>query len=310
MASFELSIIVCTYNRAYMLKSLLDDLARQDAGWTHAELVVVDNNSRDDTAAVVAQAKRELDVPVRYVFEGRQGLSHARNAGWKAAEGRYAAFLDDDCRLPEGWLRTALRIVSEIEPDLAGGPYRAAFTQPPPDWFKAEYGSHEPDQSRGPLEPQHYLSGGNLIVARKLLQERGGFDTELGMAGSRISYGEEIEILRSVRRRDASIIHYEPELWVWHLVRPEKFKWSWQIRQRWADGRAWVALTGDEQSTIGTFDLVVELARWAIRSALTVGATFTRDRQQYPFVRQYIYEDVLDRVRRLAVLIERWRRTS
>ena len=67
------------------------------------EVVVVDNNSTDDTRAVAASFGDKL--PLKYVLETKKGVAAARNAGIKASTGGILAFTDDDCVADKDWLR-------------------------------------------------------------------------------------------------------------------------------------------------------------------------------------------------------------
>ena len=100
------SVVVPTFNRDPLLVPTLDDLLAQRADVAH-EVIVVDNNSTDGTSARVHSYAARTGGHVRYVFEGRQGLSVARNAGIGAARGEIIAFLDDDVRVHPGWLHTS-----------------------------------------------------------------------------------------------------------------------------------------------------------------------------------------------------------
>ena len=84
-----ISVIVCSYNRSDSLRQTLASLAGQSRPAGHSwELIVVDNNSTDDTAELVKTFAAASGLDVRYVLEESQGLSHARNAGIRAARGR------------------------------------------------------------------------------------------------------------------------------------------------------------------------------------------------------------------------------
>ncbi len=103
----NLSVILCTYNRATLLEKALRSLEqiRQPAGLAW-ELVLVDNNSSDDTKAVVDAAIRRGTLPCRYVFEPRQGKSNALNTGIAQAKADVLAFTDDDANrstTPSAW---------------------------------------------------------------------------------------------------------------------------------------------------------------------------------------------------------------
>src|SRR5688572_5191632 len=82
--SFDVSLIICTRNRASALRECLDKIAaiKSQLRW---ELVVVDNNSSDNTADVIREFAAQAPMPVRYALETRQGLGVARNCGWKHA---------------------------------------------------------------------------------------------------------------------------------------------------------------------------------------------------------------------------------
>src|SRR5438128_1394037 len=90
-AHCRVSVVLCTYNRAVRLKAALDALLAQDTSLDY-EVIVVDNNSSDDTASMVREVVGRRDDCVRYVFEGRQGLSHARNRGIDEARADIIAF--------------------------------------------------------------------------------------------------------------------------------------------------------------------------------------------------------------------------
>lgn len=96
MAQPQLSVIVCTYNRASFLPACLGSL--RAAGVKQLEIVVVDDGSTDETKSVIDT----LNGPdLRYVYQTNKGLSTARNTGIEAASGRYIAYLDsDDLWLP------------------------------------------------------------------------------------------------------------------------------------------------------------------------------------------------------------------
>jgi len=81
-----LSVIICTYNRAELLKNVLQDVCEQTLADSEFEVIVVDNHSTDQTRAV-AESFSQRYPNIRYCFEAQQGLSHARNRGWREARG-------------------------------------------------------------------------------------------------------------------------------------------------------------------------------------------------------------------------------
>jgi GT2 family glycosyltransferase len=75
--------------------------APSDVAW---ELIIVDNNSADQTKKVIDETRQKQNLPLRYIFEAKKGVSHARNAGIEAAKGEILAFTDDDCIVHGDWL--------------------------------------------------------------------------------------------------------------------------------------------------------------------------------------------------------------
>ncbi len=101
----DVSVVVCTYNRAEMLCAALESLAKLDTdGEFTYEVVVVDNASTDATGAVIAAAMKRSAVTVRGVVETMRGIAYARNRGIHEAHGQWVAFFDDDQLADAAWL--------------------------------------------------------------------------------------------------------------------------------------------------------------------------------------------------------------
>jgi glycosyltransferase involved in cell wall biosynthesis len=91
--SGKVCVIIPTFNRAYCLPATLESLQRQTyANW---EALVIDDGSTDGTAALLDQMASR-DPRIKYHFQGNRGVSAARNAGLRLADGDYVGFLDSD----------------------------------------------------------------------------------------------------------------------------------------------------------------------------------------------------------------------
>lgn len=192
MSAARVSIVICTRDRAESLRgtlaSLKDCLVPPDLA---AELVVVDNASRDDATAATVRGAGLTHLPVRCVREETPGLSHARNAGLRAGTGDIFLFTDDDVRVPPRWVEGMCRpIVAGAADAVAGG---VAF---PPEQARAL--AREPLRSRqswfasseyvDPARPDR-LVGANMAFHRRVPAAVGGFDPALG-AGAAGFYEE------------------------------------------------------------------------------------------------------------------------
>jgi glycosyltransferase involved in cell wall biosynthesis len=132
----DVSVVLSTFNRAAVLAPALDALLEQ-SGCVLFETVVVDNNSTDATRDIV-RARLGRSPRLRYVFEPRQGLPHARNAGIRAALAPIVAFTDDDVRVGPTWVATIKRVFDENpDVDAIGGRVVPTWPGPLPPWFTA-----------------------------------------------------------------------------------------------------------------------------------------------------------------------------
>jgi glycosyltransferase involved in cell wall biosynthesis len=307
--SIEISVVICTYNRADLLSVALESVCQQILAPDRYEIIVVDNASTDNTAEVVQACQENYpNHSIRSYYETKQGLSHARNRGWQEARGEYVAYIDDDCKVPEQWLTEAVDIIQSVSPTMLGGPYYAFYNSPKPIWFKDEYGSHIIAGHAGELTPDQYLCGGNLFIRKDLLQAIEGFNSFLGMAGKSIAYGEETALIRWVRRNQPqAMLYYSPALYVYHLVRETKWNFSWLIRQRFAQGRYGYLAFSDNQHTISIRHVLGFLGIFfIILYECTIGVLF-RNRRKYPDYHNFLYERAFQKIAILGKLYERIR---
>ena len=135
----EVSVVIPTYNRSALLRNAVDSVLAQD---THVpfEIVIVDNNSQDDTAAVVRSLMDAHRGRLRYVVEREQGNAHARNRGVESAAAGIIAFIDDDVTVASNWL-TSLKQALDSRQDLSfvGGKVLPQWNGAPPSWVTPEH---------------------------------------------------------------------------------------------------------------------------------------------------------------------------
>lgn len=302
------SVCLYTRNRARLLIQALESVCVQTLPPEQYEVIVVDNGSTDDTRSVVEGFTGRIHN-LRYFYEARAGSGRARNRGWQEAIGEVAAFIDDDGKAPANWLRVAAQVFTDYAPDLFGGPIQPFYQTSKPKWFKDQYGVLSTGgAARWLVSQDEYLYGSNLFVRRGVLLALGGFDERLGMKGSRIGYGEETVLIRSARHLSPAIrIYYEPELVAYHLVRPEKMRFVWQLRHRFAQGRDGYHIFNDGTQRMTARHAMGLMAVPVVIALESTLGVLVRDRQAYPYVQNYYYERVLQRVATMGKLYERLR---
>lgn len=202
----DLTVAICTRNRSAMLGNALDSLCRMNLpsgiSW---ELIVVDNNSTDDTGRVIDKYKDAL--PIRHEFEQTPGLSRARNRAIDSAQGSYIIWTDDDVLVDSEWL-VAYAEAFRRHPDAAvfGGKVIPRLDEPVPAWLKETwplvagafaYVDFGNDPIPITLKPRRLPFGANFAV-RTLEQRRFRYDIALGLAPGKTLLGEEVTVIKSI----------------------------------------------------------------------------------------------------------------
>jgi len=232
-----ISVVICTYNRQEMLKGCLKSLFEQDCDLSKFEVIVIDNNSTDETH-MVAQLY-ETHSNFRYVLETKQGLGYARNRGLTEAQGQYVAYIDDDVQLPPGCLRVVLELITTTQPSphCLGGPILPFYTTPKPDWFKDKYEIRMLGEDLRYLKRGQSFIGAFMIWMKKALEEMGGFNVDLGVKGDYLAVGEDTAAFHKMwLLNEKPQFLFSPRLMVYHWVPKEQMKVVYRLKRNFAEG--------------------------------------------------------------------------
>lgn len=236
----SITVVLCTFNRSESLQKTLDSLANQilpeGVPW---EVIVVDNNSKDSTRAVVDAQSHKYPNRVRYVFESEQGLSRARNTGIRQARGEIIAFIDDDVIADPMWLQNLTASFKEEAWSGSGGRILPPCDFRPPDWLTlggamdlgGALALFDLGDRPGELERPPY--GTNMAFRKKMFQKYGMFRVELGRCGTSLLSGEDIDFGRRVML-SGECLRYEPSAVVYHPVSIERLSKRY-FRAWWFD---------------------------------------------------------------------------
>jgi glycosyltransferase involved in cell wall biosynthesis len=224
-----LSVVITTYNRCDKLRLALDGLGKQSIDKDKFEVWVVDNNSSDDTVGTVRDFQDKLDL--HYHLETQQGLGHARDAGFRKAQGEYVAFLDDDAIPTEDWLQALYENILAHEPDCLCGPIFPYYSSDRPRWFKDEYEirSLGDDWHIVPEGTTH--SGSNMTWKRSILFDLGGFNVSLGVSGDRFIPGEDSDLFYRYWRAKKGSVVYDPKIKVLHWTPAYKMRVAYILKR-------------------------------------------------------------------------------
>ncbi|MEO7099854.1 MAG: glycosyltransferase family A protein [Luteolibacter sp.] len=179
----DASIIIVTRNRAEDLKHTLQAMRHVVVPeGLKAEILVVDNGSSDETAAVVKSCEPG-NIPVRYTIEPRPGQTHGRNRGLAETHGQMILFTDDDVRPPPDWLSGMCEPLAEGKADAASGGVRLAPTLQRP-WMTSMHRSWLAATDWITKGAPQSMVGANMAFSREVLNKVPGFDSELGPGAS------------------------------------------------------------------------------------------------------------------------------
>jgi GT2 family glycosyltransferase len=222
-ATADVAVLIATYNRATLLGDTLDVLARVDPpDGLRWEVVVIDNNSKDDTRDVVHSRQAAYPVPLRYLFESRQGRSAALNAAHAATSAPLLLYTDDDVHVARGWLREGAAALRDGW-SYVGGPVSPMWEAPRPAWLHPSLHGTIAILDYGPEafvfeERRRVPLGANMGMRRELLQQIGGFREDLGRSNGRKILGQEVPELLSRARGAGARGRYLPGMHVDHHV--------------------------------------------------------------------------------------------
>jgi len=206
----DVSVIVCTRNRAGAVAQLLGQLERLEVpAGLRWELIVVDNGSSDATAPMLAS--RDTPLPMRIVTEPTRGLSRARNAGLAAARGDLLIFTDDDCLPDPGWLAAIHDEFARV-PSLGmlGGRVELYDQRDRPTTTRT---SRERRTIASSMDLDGII-GCNMAVRRSALEAIGPFDVGLG-GGTGAGAGEDVDFVYRGLRAGLRV-EYSPDVVVYH----------------------------------------------------------------------------------------------
>ena len=232
--AIEISVVVCTRNRAPSLAATLASLAAQTLDAARVEVVVVDNGSTDDTPDLLARTPG-----VRAVVEPRVGLSAARNTGVKAAAGEVVAFIDDDAVARADWLARIAAGFADGGVGALTGRVEPVWEAPRPVWLPdallpylsvVDWGGRACILERG-----QWLCGTNMAFRRAALARAGGFSEALGRRDGVLLSNEEVLVQRRLAA-DGVVARYDPAVVVGHRVPAERVAPDWLARRAFWQG--------------------------------------------------------------------------
>jgi len=214
----RVSVVVSTHNRARLLSALVSALEAQTLDAREFEVVVTDDGSTDDTAAVLADLQRRSPLAMTVLRNERnRGAAAGRNVAWRQARAPIIAFTDDDCRPQPKWLEAGLAAMEHARVVVGR-------TTPPPDQEEMAF---DPFSRALWVREPKYFETANVFYRRSDLEASGGFE-------ERFRAGEDTDLaLRVIPTGDGAA--FAEDAFVYHAVRASDFMAAVRETFRWID---------------------------------------------------------------------------
>jgi glucosyl-dolichyl phosphate glucuronosyltransferase len=251
------SVVICTYKRKDSLKITLDSFfAQEGLADIEYELLIIDNNSRDNTQELIGSYIEKCGNTIKFFIETDKGASFARNRGIKESKGDLIAFTDDDVIIDKGWLTNLVTAFQKYNADAVGGRVLPVYPPGTPQWIKdnqdilcgpiVAYDHGEKIEQYGLVNPIMPI-GANMAFRKHLFRQFGLFRTDIG-AGTGTSEEDTEFFMRLWEDPDAKIFYCGQAL-VWHPVVQDRMTLKYIANYKISYGRSEVIISRVEHNT-------------------------------------------------------------
>jgi len=232
-----ISIIICCHNSANLLPETIKHICNLKINvQIKTELLIIDNNSTDDTSEVSEKLLKKYNCPIPYriLHQPELGLSFARKMGLQNSIYEYLLFCDDDNWLSENYLNEGFNIMESDEKiGVLGGESEAVFEGSIPEWFtehEQNYSVGKQAEKSGDItQSWNVLWGAGMFIKKSALEElyTKGFHSFLSdRKGSQLTSGGDIEKCYALRLAGWKI-WYSDKLKLRHFIPEKRLKWSY-----------------------------------------------------------------------------------
>jgi len=215
----RVSVIIPAYNRGQLVIQALESLLLQDFDKKEFEVLVVDNNSKDNTEELITSFAKahSSDINLKYIKEKRQGDVYARHTGAYYAEGEVLLFTDDDATFDQNWISEVWSMFRDNpEVGAVGTRITIVWDKEPKEWVKRYenlLGKISHGDGRMVQENGLYLNNGSLAIKRDLFYKVGGNNP--GQIGEYLIGDAEVGLCRKIHNLNVPI-GFTDKTTMWH----------------------------------------------------------------------------------------------
>ncbi len=276
----KISVAICTYNRSDCTAKALNSLVKQTLQPEQYEILLVNNNSTDNTDALFCgYGKQHPNVTYRYVVELQQGLSHARNRAIAEAEGEIIIFMDDDAIAEPDYLEQVLKFFNSYPDVIAcGGRIYPDFETKRPRWMSHFLLSLTSSIDLGnkvkSFTNRQFPIGANMAFRSHAFTKYGLFNPDLGRKGNNMAGAEEKDILYRMKGGGEKI-YYVPDAIVHHYVPDSRLTYAFFKKQSLGIGSSEKVRAKTISTTEYINSLIREGLKWGVSGVLFLWYLFS-----------------------------------
>ena len=223
-----LSVVICSYNRGKYLPMVLDSLKVQDFPIQSHEIILINNNSTDNTNEIIQTYQQtNPEIPLVYVIEYNQGISYARNRGVEAAKGDIIVFIDDDETVEPNFLTSVDDFFTQYQDaGISSGPVIPVYETEKPRWLshftmRLITGAYDKGRSIKVLGNKDYPGTGHACFRKSLFIKYGAFDVTLGRKGNSLMGAEDKDFFLRLMNGGEKC-YYLPAAKIYHHIPDSK----------------------------------------------------------------------------------------
>jgi glycosyltransferase involved in cell wall biosynthesis len=243
MPGIKISVVICTYNRASYIQDAMDSLYHQSIDKQQYEIIVVNNNSSDNTVQVCEEwIASHRDAQYSFYNEAKQGASYARNTGAAIAKGSLLCFMDDDAIAEPDYLERIIRFFEDHkDAGGLGGRIIPKYIPSEPNWMSyyvsSMVGNFDYSPTVAVFSPNKYPLESNMIIRKIDFDAIQGFNVDLpGVVGTLRIGGEGKDFFLRLKAL-GRVIYYDPAIKVQHVVETAKLTKEYMYRVASGMGR-------------------------------------------------------------------------
>lgn len=273
------SVVICTYNREKYIAASLQAVCRQTFANDTFELLMVDNNSPDNTRTVFESVAAEYpQVQMKYILETEQGISYARNRGIKESRGEFIVFVDDDETIDTFYLEKLDEYLTAYpDAELAATAVLPVYETQQPKWMshftkRLITGYYYKGNKVKVVGSGDYPGTGHAVIKKELFERYGYFNTELGRKAKSLLGAEDKDMFLRLIENNIKC-YYFPDIPIYHHIPEEKLTDDFFKRLTYAIGKSERIRTKMISEKAFRSRLFSELKKWIASIILFVSYT-------------------------------------